>query len=161
MIPVTRWLTDDEARMWRAWLGMHAAVAAATDRQLAEHGLSEADYALLVPLSESVDGVLRARDLGRAVSWDRSRVSHQLRRMEQRGLVERFSCDTDARGTMVRLTEQGRRLIEAAAPGHVDAVRRAFVDLLTPREIALLTDVALRVQDAAVEDALDEGSCSA
>ncbi|HWG95050.1 MAG TPA: MarR family winged helix-turn-helix transcriptional regulator [Mycobacteriales bacterium] len=146
---MTRWLTDDEQRMWRGWLDMHAAVGQATSEQLAEHGLSEADWALLVPLSEGPADGLRARDLGRVVGWDRSRVSHQLRRMEARGLVERLDCPTDARGTVVRLTAQGRRLVEAAAPGHVETVRRVFVDLVDADELALLTDVARRVREAA------------
>jgi DNA-binding MarR family transcriptional regulator len=148
---MTRWLAPDEARMWRAFLEMHRAIATASERQLAQHGLSEADYALLVPLSEAGDGALRARDLGRATGWDRSRVSHQLRRMEARGLVERSDCATDARGKMVRLTETGRRAIEAAAPGHVEAVRAAFVDLLSPQEVAALTTIATRVADRAAD----------
>ncbi len=144
--------------MWRAFLDMHRAIESATERQLAEHGLSEADYALLVPLSESAGQPLRARDLGRAVGWDRSRVSHQLRRMEKRGLIERSGCDTDARGTMVRLTEQGQALVEQAAPGHVDAVRRVFVDLLSAGEIETLTAIAGRVKDAAGDDG--DAACS-
>jgi DNA-binding MarR family transcriptional regulator len=138
--------------MWRGFLEMHRVIEAASERQLAEHGLSEADYALLVPLSESECGSLRARDLVRTCGWDRSRVSHQLRRMEQRGLVERGECDTDARGTVVRLTDAGRRAVEAAAPGHVEAVRRAFVDLLTARELATLTAIATKVVDNAEDD---------
>ncbi len=142
-----RWLDEDEARMWRAYLVMQRELDAAIDRQLAAAGLSTADYALLVPLSESPDGVLRARELGRTAGWDRSRLSHQLRRMEQRGLVERFDCATDARGTMVRLTDAGRRGLRDAAPGHVDTVRRSFVDLMSRDEQRVLEAVAVRVQE--------------
>jgi DNA-binding MarR family transcriptional regulator len=91
-----------------------------------------------VPLSEADDGLLRARELGVAVGWDRSRLSHQVSRMEKRGLVAREDCATDARGSMVRLTSAGRTAIEAAAPGHAEAVQRYYFDLLTDEEIDLL-----------------------
>ncbi len=134
--------------MWRAFLGMRRALDTAIERQLTDAGLSTADYELLVPLSEAPGGVLRVRDLGRVVGWDRSRLAHQLRRMEQRGLVSRFDCPTDARGTMVRLTDQGRATVSAAAPGHVETVRRCFVDLLSPEEVEVLDDVARRIAEA-------------
>ena len=85
-----RWLDEREARLWRAYRDLTRDLQRAFDRQLErDAGLSGADYALLVPLSEAPDGVVRMRDLGRAVGWDRSRLSHQVRRMEQRGLVSR------------------------------------------------------------------------
>ena len=141
------WLNASEAQMWRAFLDVHRRLAQATEQQLAEHGLSTADYALLVPLSEAPDGVLRVRDLGLAAEWDRSRLSHQLRRMSSRGLVARFNCDTDARGTMVRLEPAGRRAIEAAAPGHVATVRLHFIDLLEPNEVDVLVTIFTRLRD--------------
>lgn len=147
---MARWLNEREARMWRAYLGMRRSIDQALDQQLAEFGLSSADYALLVPLSESADGVLRARELARAVGWDRSRLSHQLRRMEQRGLVTRFGCPSDARGTMIGLTDEGRRIVERAAPGHVATVRRHFVDRLTPEQVDQLAETCERVSVGAV-----------
>ncbi|MFB9236175.1 MarR family winged helix-turn-helix transcriptional regulator [Plantactinospora siamensis] len=146
-----RWLDEDEQAMWRAFLGMQRALAQATERQLAGLELSSADYAMLAPLSETPDGVLRVRDLGRAAGWDRSRLAHQLRRMERRGLVRRFECPTDARGTMVELTAAGRSAVRAAAPGHVETVRRFFVDLVRPAEREVLTAVATRVLAATAE----------
>ena len=140
-----RWLTDREQAMWRGFMEMCRALDLAIEAQLAEHGLSTADYALLVPLSESPAGILRPRDLGHVIGWDRSRLAHQLRRMEQRGLVRRFHCPTDARGTMVELTAAGRQAIDVAAPGHVETVRRHLIDLLTPAEIDTLTAIAIRV----------------
>ncbi|RJK94353.1 MarR family transcriptional regulator [Vallicoccus soli] len=144
--------------MWRAYLVMRRDLDGVVDRQLAQGGLSTADYALLVPLSEAPEGVLRARELGRDAGWDRSRLSHQLRRMEQRGLVERFDCETDARGTMVRLTAAGRDALTASAPGHVETVRRYFVDLLSPEEVAVLESVARRVS-AAIAAGDDHDPC--
>ncbi len=143
----TRWLDQREARLWRAFYEMRRQLDRVIERQLTEAGLSSADYELLVPLSEATGDEVRARDLGRLVGWDRSRLSHQLRRMEQRGLLRRQDCPTDARGTMIALTAAGRKAVEAAAPGHVATVRRHFVDLLSPTEIDVLSDVAIRVRD--------------
>ncbi len=146
--------------MWRGYVAMRRAIEQAIERQLAGHGLSNADYELLVPLSEAPDHVLRARDLGRIAGWDRSRLAHQVRRMEQRGLVRRYSCPTDARGTMIELTPSGRAAIEKAAPGHVEAVRRVFVDLLEEEELAAITAVAHRVADTATAATCDaEEAC--
>lgn len=143
-----KWLDEDEARLWRAFVEMRRGLDVVMERQLGGAGLSTADYQLLVPLSEAPVPELRARDLGRIVGWDRSRLSHQLRRMEQRGLIRRRDCPTDARGTMIGLTPAGRTTVEVAAPGHVDTVRRYFIDLLSPAERETLTLVATRVRDA-------------
>lgn len=149
--------------MWRAFLDVHRRLEMATEQQLAQHGLSHADYALLAPLSEAPGGVLRARDLGLAAAWDRSRLSHQLRRMSTRGLVTRFTCETDARGTMVRLEPAGRRLIEAAAPGHVATVREHFIDLLEPGQVDSLAAIFthLREQQPLDEARLCAGAAAA
>ncbi len=161
MVDNGRWLDEREQAMWRGFVQMRHLLDQAIERQLSEHGLSTADYELLVPLSEARDGVLRARDLGRAAGWDRSRLAHQLRRMEQRGLVRRFSCPTDARGTMVEVTPAGRGVIDAAAPGHVETVRRVFVDLLGPHEIDALTSIAERVSAATGVECDQAAPCDA
>ena len=133
------WLDEREAHLWQAYRDLQRELRNALDRQLVrDAGLTAADYALLVPLSEAPNGLIRARDLGRLVGWDRSRISHQLRRMEQRGLVAREDCPEDARGSMVRLTPAGRCAIEAAAPNHVTTVRRFFIDQLSDDEIDTL-----------------------
>ena len=133
------WLDEREAHLWQAYRDLQRELRNALDRQLVrDAGLTGADYALLVPLSEAPDGLVRARDLGRLVGWDRSRISHQLRRMEQRGLVAREDCPEDARGSMVRLTPAGRCAIEAAAPNHVTTVRRFFIDQLSDDEVDTL-----------------------
>lgn len=136
------WLDEREAHLWQAYRDLQRELRNALDRQLVrDAGLTGADYALLVPLSEAPDGLVRARDLGRLVGWDRSRISHQLRRMEQRGLVAREDCPEDARGSMVRLAPAGRCAIEAAAPNHVTTVRRFFIDQLTDDEIDTLAEL--------------------
>ncbi|GAA2887625.1 MarR family transcriptional regulator [Streptosporangium fragile] len=140
-----RWLNEREQRMWRAFRDMNRRLEAVMGRQLDEAGLSPADYSLLVPLSEAPGRRLRARELRRGIGWDRSRLAHQMRRMEQRGLIAREECPGDARGTVIRLTGEGLRAIEEAAPGHAETVRRHFVDLLTDEEIDTLTAIADRV----------------
>lgn len=89
--------------------------------------------------------MLRSRELGREILWGRRRLSHHLRRMEQRGLVVREECLEDARGAMVRMTDAGRAAIEHAAPGHVASTRRHFFDHLSSEEVDLLTTVFDRV----------------
>ncbi|PPK63641.1 DNA-binding MarR family transcriptional regulator [Actinokineospora auranticolor] len=143
-----RWLDEREARVWMAYLALQRELHAAQERQLSrDSGLSIADYALLVPLSEAGDGLVRSRDLGAAVGWERSRLSHQISRMEKRGLVRRENCPDDARGCMVRLTDEGRAAITAAAPAHVDTVRHFFFDSLTDTEIDTLDSVFTRLLD--------------
>jgi DNA-binding MarR family transcriptional regulator len=141
-----RWLDDRESHFWRTWLRVNRELPAALEDLLTrDSGLSGADYAVLVPLSESPEGMLRARELGREILWDRSRLSHHVSRMEKRGFVVREECAEDARGAMVRLTPSGRAAIEAAAPGHVAATRRYFFDLVSDREVDVLTRVLARV----------------
>ena len=143
-----RWLDEREARAWRGVIGVQQRLTAVLERQLAQDaGLSGAEYTLLVPLSEAPGGVLRARDLGRMVGWERSRVSHQVTRMEKRGLVAREECGEDARGSMVRLTDAGRTAIVAAAPAHVAAVRRHFIGVLTDAELDVMGPALERVLD--------------
>jgi DNA-binding MarR family transcriptional regulator len=146
------WLDAGEARVWRAYLGLRRDVDGAVEHHLAGLGLSTADYAVLVPLAEAPDGGLRPRDLGQQVGWDRSRLSHHLRRMQERGLVRRAQCPTDRRGTMVELTPTGRGALETAAPGHVQNVRRHFIDLISPDEGDVLVAIAERVHQELDQD---------
>ena len=130
-----RWLDAREARLWQSYRDAYRELMRALEsRLIGNSGLSGADYALLHPLSVAESGVLRTRDLGRSVGWERSRLSHQVSRMEKRGLVCREECVSDARGSMVRLTELGRKAIDAAGPDHVDAVRTYFFDQLSREE---------------------------
>ncbi|MCT9933113.1 MarR family transcriptional regulator [Planotetraspora sp. A-T 1434] len=148
-----RWLDEREARIWQAYRDVRRELQSALERQLVrDAGLSGADYALLVPLSEAPKGALRARDLGLSVGWDRSRLSHQVGRMEKRGLVAREECAEDARGSIVRLTAAGRSAIEAAAPEHVETVRRYFFDPLTDEELDQLGDVFHRLLARLAQD---------
>jgi DNA-binding MarR family transcriptional regulator len=142
----TRWLDAREAHLWQSYRDAYLELTTTLEGRLIRNsGLSGADYALLHPLSTAVAGVLRTRDLGRSIGWERSRLSHQVSRMEKRGLVVREECESDARGSMVRLTDAGRAAIDAAAPDHVDAVRTHFLDRLTREEQELFTKLLDRV----------------
>ncbi|MFG2220031.1 MarR family winged helix-turn-helix transcriptional regulator [Streptomyces sp. NPDC048685] len=134
-----RWLDEREAAVWKQYRDLQRRLQSALDRQLARDStLSGAEYAVLVPVSESPGDVLRARELQAELGWERSRLSHQISRMESRGLVAREPCTDDARGSMVRMTPQGRDAIEAAAPQHVETVRHSFFDPLSPDEVDTL-----------------------
>lgn len=150
-MPETRWLSDSESTMWRDYFSMGRHLERAIEVQLAEHGLSHPDYTVLVVLSENPDG-LRVRDLGERIRWESSRLAHHLRRMENRGLISRCSTPDDGRGTLARITSQGRAAIEAAAPGHVETVRRCFVDLLGTEEQRMISSIARRVAQACREE---------
>jgi DNA-binding MarR family transcriptional regulator len=138
----TAWLDDREQQAWRGFVSLNAQLQGRIRRSLQEHsGLSDADYGVLVVLSEAPGGRLRVFELGAALGWEKSRLSHQLRRMEARGLVEREGCDTDRRGANVVLTRPGRAAIRAAAPQHVADVREWFVAPLTPAQLDALTEI--------------------
>jgi DNA-binding MarR family transcriptional regulator len=134
-----RWLDEDEKHMWLALRRLMWGLTPAIDRQLTrDSGLSGPEYSVLATLSECPDGVLRSGTAAQELGWERSRLSHILRRMEAKGLVSRSCSADDARGQDVHLTERGRAAIVEAAPGHVEFVRRTVFDPLTPEQQRLL-----------------------
>lgn len=148
------WLTDDEQRIWRQWLVVVTGLPAALDRQLRQDSdLSLQDFEVLVALSDAEGRRLRMSPLAARLSRERTRLSHHVGRMEQRGLVCREACDSDRRCSELVLTDTGRDALEAAAPGHVRAVRDLVFDPLSAADTAALdqiTDklvVALNVSD--------------
>lgn len=112
-----------------------------------DSGLSEADYDVLSNLSETDGHRLRLTELAAHMLWTKSRLSHHITRMQQRGLVRREECADDARGSVVALTEKGLRTITDAAPSHVESVRRHMIDLLDDTEIDALAALSRRVVD--------------
>jgi len=143
------WLDQRQQGAWRAVQVMQARLSAALAGQLAaDSDLSLADYAVLVGLTDKPGSAARVHDLARHLGWERSRVSHHVARMEARALVSKERCAEDRRGSFVVVTERGRRAIEAAAPGHVAAVRRFFIDALTGEQLDALADAAARVVEA-------------
>jgi DNA-binding MarR family transcriptional regulator len=112
---------------------------------LEDSGLTQADYEILAVLSGHPAGRMSAQELCGLLQWEKSRLSHQVRRVEHLGLIVREPNPADARSVMIRLLPAGRRAIRDAAPRHVDNVRRHFIDLLTPAELDTLTAVHERV----------------
>ena len=142
----TRWLDDQESRAWRGLHRMLVRLGAQLNRDLLrQSGLSFSDYEVLVHLSETADRRLRSFELGDALQWEKSRLSHHLTRMERRGLVTRAQCKTDARGAFIVLTDEGLAAIRSAAPHHVEDVRRYFVDVLTPAQLDGMTEISQAV----------------
>ena len=145
----TRWLTGPQERAWRRYRRMRTLLDLQIARDLhRDSGLSETDYDVLSTLSEKPGSSWRARDLAAQLLWSTSRLAHHVGRMEQRGLVTRQPYADDARGALISLTEHGRATLERAAPPHVASVRRHFMDLLTPEEVAALDSIAEKVIEA-------------
>ena len=139
----TQWLDEREHRAWRGFHRMRAELLGHLARQLStDSNLTEADFAILVAVSEAPDRRIRARDLCHVVQWERSRLSHQIARMESRGTIARQPCDGDARGFDIVLTPEGLSAIEAAAPLHLVAVRHCFADILSAAQLDSLGDIA-------------------
>lgn len=146
---MTEWLDEAENEAWRGYIEMHTRLFAHLGRQLQhQNDLSAADFEVLVQLSESPEGRIRVFELANRLQWERSRLSHQLTRMEGRGLICRQGCPSDRRGSYVELTPDGRRAIEAAAPGHVETVRRHFVDVLDRQQLRTMAEISRRVLDS-------------
>ena len=134
-----RWLSADEQQAWRATVHLSQLLLRQLDRDLSAHGLNGHDYEILVELSEAPDQRLRMTELADATSQSRSRLSHQISRMENRGLVRRDECEGDKRGTFAVLTQHGADTISEVAPHHVASVRRHFIDQLGPLKLTTLT----------------------
>jgi DNA-binding MarR family transcriptional regulator len=128
------WLTDEEQQAWRATVQLSQLLLRQLDRDLIAHGLNGRDYEIMVELSEAPEHRLRMTDLADATSQSRSRLSHQITRMENRGLVRRDDCEGDKRGTFAVLTKAGFDAIERVAPYHVEQVRRHYIDRLTAQQ---------------------------
>lgn len=136
---MTRWLSEDEQRNWRAWLAASQLLNDRLSRDLQEqHGLTITDYEILVNLSEAPDRRLRMSELADATLASRSRLTHQIDRMVKAGLVARESCIDDRRGSFAVLTDEGWSALVAAAPDHVESVRRHLIDVLSSEEFSSL-----------------------
>ena len=145
---MAQWLNEDEQRSWRAWLSVSLLLHDRLNRELqAQHGLTMADYEILVRLSEIPERRMRMSDLADVTLSSRSRLSHQIDRMEKAGLVEREHCTDDRRGAFAVLTELGWSTLVATAPDHVASVRAHLVDQLTPAEFAALGAACQKVSD--------------
>lgn len=139
----TRWLDADEQRVWRAYLNSHRLLLDAVDAQLRrDSGVPHAYYEILVHLSEMPDRAMRMAELAEATRVSASRLSHAIARLEERGWVRREDCPTDRRGQIAVLTDEGFAALAEAAPGHVEAVRRALFDALDAEQIRHLGEIS-------------------
>ena len=141
------WLSAAELQAWLAFMSVQMRMNYEMNRQLqSDSDLSLADYHVLNALTDAPDGRLQVSDLAALIGWERSRASHQLRRLCERGLAERVPSEDDGRATDAVLTKAGRVAIEAAAPDHVALVRRLFFDPLPDELLAPLTAALEHVQ---------------
>lgn len=140
--PTAPWLSESEQHLWRSWLSVARRMDSALARDLQrDTGLSMADYEVLVNLSEAPEHKMRMALLADRLTWDRSRLSHQITRMMNRGLLAKETCNSDGRGAFVVLTDQGLSTIRDAAPSHVASVRRLMFDVLSDEQAETLDGI--------------------
>ena len=143
---MTHWLTEHEQELWRGWIAASMLLPDRLSRDLQEqHNLTGTDYQILVELSESPERRMRMSTLADHTLLSRSRLSHQIDRMAKAGLVERQTCPDDGRGMFAALTELGWQTIVAAAPDHVDSVRKHLLDQLSPEEFEAFGQACLKI----------------
>ncbi len=160
--PGPRWLNAGEQHTWRnaieAWQWLLAAVNAQLQR---DSGMPLAYYEILVRLSEAPDRSLRMTQLAEASSSSKSRVSHAVARLEERGWVRRMDCPTDRRGQIAVLTDQGFASLSAAAPGHVEQVRQVLFDALDEEQLGQLDGISAAILAKAASSPTDAEGCPA
>jgi DNA-binding MarR family transcriptional regulator len=139
-------IDEAEWALWHDFATMHRDLTRELDRRLQrDAGISQGDYGVMLTLFTAPDRRLRPGELGEAIGWEKSRLSHQLTRMVARGLVERVECDTDGRGSWVVLTRAGRLALLGAMRDHASSIRSLFLDVLEPDEKRAIAAAAARV----------------
>ena len=138
----TRWLDAEEQRAWRAYMNSWMLLEDRLDRELTrEAGISHAYYEILVQLSETEGRALRMSELADRCLSSRSRLSHAVSRLEERGWVRRQVCAEDGRGQLAVLTDEGFTALQEAAPVHVESVRANLFDQLSPDQVVAMRDI--------------------
>lgn len=139
----TEWLDDEQLDAWVKLVAVVELLPGVLDHQLRrDSGLTHFEYFVLAMLSEASDRTLRMTALAQRTKATLPRLSHVVRRLEERGLVERHPCPEDGRATNARLTDDGWAVVVAAAPGHVATVRGHVIDVLTPTQVERLGEIA-------------------
>jgi DNA-binding MarR family transcriptional regulator len=139
-------LSDQEWSVWRDFTAMSGQLARELDRRLqADAGISQADYSVLLALHRAPRHRLRTGELAELLAWEKSRVSHQVARMESRKLLSRSECDTDGRGTWVSATSEGRRTLLGAMGNHNQTIQTLFFDVLSSEQRDAIGDAASQV----------------
>jgi DNA-binding MarR family transcriptional regulator len=150
---MTRWLDETEQQTWRAFLGASRLVFEQLDRELQrDSGMPHAYYEILVRLSEAPGRALRMSALADRSQSSRSRLSHAVARLEANGWVRREVCESDKRGQIAQLTDAGFEALAAAAPGHVEGVRRHVFDPLTPEQVSQLGAISTALVTALLDE---------
>jgi len=144
----TGWLSEDEQRTWRAFMGAMRLLTEQLDRELQRDAdMPHTYYEILVALSEAPERTMRMNQLATLCQSSRSRLSHAVSRLEEAGWVRREACPTDKRGALAVMTDKGFTAIEAAAPGHVAGVRRHVFDVLTPAQVEQLDEISTAIRN--------------
>lgn len=153
----SRALSSNDWDLWHSWQEAQRTVTAEIDRSLqAEVGISKAEFSILRTLATEPDATLRVGDLGAALRWEKSRVSHLLSRMESRDLVDRIEGGAPGRRTAVTLSLHGRSVIQAALRVHEESVRHLFIDRLSPEQAAAIRTWSTQTMNSSTGAAPDE-----
>jgi DNA-binding MarR family transcriptional regulator len=156
-LPSVNWLSEQEQRSWRALISTTTGLLALLDQELqAAHGLSLAEYEVLAIISEAGDGGLRMQELAETLHLSPSGATRRVDGVVRRGLVSRRQCSEDRRRSYAMLTDEGWRALREAAPTHVRGVRDHFVDRLSERQHANITNALAMVQ---IDKRAAQGGC--
>ena len=145
--------TSDQLLVWRRFVETSAALNAAMSSRMQASGVSAGDYAVMLALSEAPS--LRSSELAVTVNWERSRLSHHLGRMEQRGLIRREECLTDNRGAEVVLTDAGATLFRQSSAPHMHAIQELFASRLSAEQLAALDDAMRALESPSVQPSME------
>ncbi|WP_020672578.1 MarR family winged helix-turn-helix transcriptional regulator [Amycolatopsis nigrescens] len=144
----TRWLDEREQGVWREFSAAFGMLREHLEGQLQrDSGMPHTYYEILVALSEAPQRMLRMSELAETLRSSRSRLSHAVARLEANDWVRREACPADKRGAWARLTDEGFAVLEAAAPGHVEAVRQSLFDALTPEQVTALGEISSAIRN--------------
>ncbi|MEW2395392.1 MarR family transcriptional regulator [Streptomyces sp. NPDC046862] len=144
-----RWLDSEERRAWLAYIDFSTLLSDHLNRQLRrDAGVTHADYSLLAHLSTAPDRTLTMSELAERLKITRSRLTHAVTRLQEAGYVDRQEAPGNRRNQLAVLTPQGQQLLERAAPGHVEAVRRAVFDALTPEQVRQFAEIGEAINAA-------------
>ena len=137
-----RWLSEDEEASWRAFRRMLVAITERTAADLVPTGLSVSDYDVLSKIADRDGRPWGLREMAESMEWSRSRLSRQLARMQERGLITRDPDEADGRGIEILMSEAGRAALRSATGAHLASVRRHYIDKLSPRDLDILRRLA-------------------